>query len=625
MADPEYVNVGFIAHEQRLPNMVVMPDRDVAGFFQDRLKEDIGTGNRMVIYRESGGQLLYRDNSSDLKKGDRCLLYGRLSSGGLVKGLHYAPYIDADGIIKPLREVISPSIAYDRESNLITLWFWTNFNPEDWSLTDGYDEDHLITIKEEAYDIVGNYTGTDGDEPIVRQRVFCYTTGRFESLYITGGTSETGNDGYDFVPIFDKPQIINIDLGEDFGDGLSGVSRMTGKVSIIDFMANLPVAACVKAQTGITAGFTGPVKQCDVEGNVEDGSKQFLAYNFTQMDIQEDDIARAYRDHAGNFFIKRGGGGFKKGVDYWHVRKQETNGVLVSQTEYDRGDQMIVKMERPVGYNQPITYDATLITFQNQYPTVAAFTLNDSKYYIMGAQNALTGSYTDQCYYGQAIAGPGSPQPDFLGSSIRVHVDAITQPFINDNAAKLKYDDIVAPNTYFDIRPTLTEAGGLDIDYTYTRWYYKGTQYIITAGTLTLPSDKTDWFLYCKNTGAFQFGATREIDALGLAQFTTNATEILSFTNLSSTIRTPLSNYEWFNISWKSTRIARWKEMGFLQCRHSFGLQEVYGIVVYMVPSIMGASPPQWLIDQYGQGIKMYLPICKNFRFFFYANYRHDW
>jgi len=309
MADPEYVNVGYIAHIGRNPEMIVLEDRDVMCFFHDRLKEDIGTGNRMRIERESGGQLLYRDNSSDLKKGDRCLLYGRLSSGGLVKALHYVPYVDTieDGVgqIKPLREVISPRIAYDRSSNVITLWFWTNFIKGEWSITDGYTDDPVkrIFIKEEAFDIAGTYTDMDGDEPVYYVRALCYATGRLEGLYITGGGVETGNDGYDFVPIFDKPQIINIDMEEDFGGGLSGISEMTGSIPIIDFIPNLPVAMCAKCQTGITAGFTGPVKQSTCYGNVEDGSKQFIAYNMSSVDKAKDDLVVVHRDHEGSFFF----------------------------------------------------------------------------------------------------------------------------------------------------------------------------------------------------------------------------------------------------------------------------------------------------------------------------------
>jgi len=167
----------------------------------------------MVISRSEGGPTIYASTMAPISN-DRVLV-GVSISGSKTNGFRWVPYIDSDDItstvIRPFVEVYSPSISYDSGTNLLTMWFWTNFN-KDYTGTE-YDEAELFVLD------VENYNGSVGDA----HRALCIATGSVDKFYISGGLCDavgTEDDPtYDWIPVFTKPKIAS-DLTVDSSRGV---------------------------------------------------------------------------------------------------------------------------------------------------------------------------------------------------------------------------------------------------------------------------------------------------------------------------------------------------------------------------------------------------------------------
>ena len=123
-------------HIARAPELIQLNDRDVVAFFADAILKD--QEGSVTISDPVSGTTLF-SGSDTLSKDDRGLVYGRTVSGELVTPLRVAHYKTGGGggsssgnSIAPLKEVYSPRLSYDIDSNDLHLWFWTNicFNEE---------------------------------------------------------------------------------------------------------------------------------------------------------------------------------------------------------------------------------------------------------------------------------------------------------------------------------------------------------------------------------------------------------------------------------------------------------------------------------------------------------------
>jgi len=119
-------------HIARQAEIVVIKDRDVVAFIPEAIGLQGSQG--MWIYRtkeDAGGFFMWQsDPSVVVEPSERVLLWTRMSATEIVSGFRWVPYIldvNPDEMrILPIRECFSPRVTYDRTSNMLHLWFWTN-------------------------------------------------------------------------------------------------------------------------------------------------------------------------------------------------------------------------------------------------------------------------------------------------------------------------------------------------------------------------------------------------------------------------------------------------------------------------------------------------------------------
>jgi hypothetical protein len=200
-------------HIARNPELIITKDRDVVGFWPDIMQLSANTG--MTIYRDEAKTFVQYSTASaeDVLASQRALVWGRMSGDEIVGGLRWVPYIvsnDVDEIdILPLREVIAPRVVYERTSNTLSLWFWTNVKNDYQGVV--YDETQLQPVLTPEF---GLQVPTP---PADAKRVLCYAIGSFYTAYIEGGgvsgfqttASATEFDTFDLVPVFTRPRILN--------------------------------------------------------------------------------------------------------------------------------------------------------------------------------------------------------------------------------------------------------------------------------------------------------------------------------------------------------------------------------------------------------------------------------
>jgi len=201
-------------HIARGAELVVVKDRDVVAFWPDMPPFD--PGDDIDIWRDGSQSFLQYGTQSgvQLEATERILVWARMSGDEIVGGVRWTPYINSNDVdpvesLRPLREVMSPRVVYDRTSNTLSLWFWTNVKE---SYTgDVYDEDQLAPIT--APD--GYQTGFQSDDRA--KRVLCYAVGEFYHAYVEGGfiqgyqSSAEGlqDERWELIPVFVRPRILN--------------------------------------------------------------------------------------------------------------------------------------------------------------------------------------------------------------------------------------------------------------------------------------------------------------------------------------------------------------------------------------------------------------------------------
>lgn len=214
-------------HVARKPEMFQLASGDSMVVFPDLW---LGTDNSsMQILRSTDSEKsLYEMKAIDAPiEKDRIFLYGRINpQGELYNGLRPVCYKFDSTTLKPLREVISPSIIYDTKSNIATLWWWTNFleKPTDYIYTD--DSSFLYRIDEETF--------STKDYVI---RALCCAKASVNSYNIQGGESHSpSEDGYDMSLIFSYPKIVEYRVAfvddAPSGKGLAIVDFASGDDSI---------------------------------------------------------------------------------------------------------------------------------------------------------------------------------------------------------------------------------------------------------------------------------------------------------------------------------------------------------------------------------------------------------
>ena len=228
-------------HIARHPELVVTKDRDVIAFWPDMLVADATDG--MALYRDSGKTSVQYQTSGtqSVKKSERALCWARMSGDEIVGGMRWVPYIISSDVdtasIAPLREVIAPRVAYDKSSNTLSLWFWTNVKQD----YDGiiYDETQLEPVLVPNFGLQVPYDNSPPPSPGKNaKRVLCYAVGTFYPVYVEGGalqgfqTTATASSGdvFDKVPVFSTPRILNIPAGSQgvAVDGWYGIQGPQG-------------------------------------------------------------------------------------------------------------------------------------------------------------------------------------------------------------------------------------------------------------------------------------------------------------------------------------------------------------------------------------------------------------
>lgn len=235
MSDKTNSGSTHFSHIGKTPEIITLGDRDAMIFYPENLPFDATSG--MTIKPSSSGDPIYSCTET-ITKFQKVLLWTRTSgSAGISSLLRWVPYItDVNydtATIKPLREVFFPRIIYDKTSNQLQMWFWTNFKVGYTGTT--YDETELFEIgirSDPNYNSASgqNYVNSGESRLPLAKKVLCYTTGRLVHAYVSGGAVQGWNpdpagtdDSYDMIPIFTLPKIVNMDAlsagGYDNGYG----------------------------------------------------------------------------------------------------------------------------------------------------------------------------------------------------------------------------------------------------------------------------------------------------------------------------------------------------------------------------------------------------------------------
>jgi hypothetical protein len=206
------VNMQDFPHVMRGAELVTMGDRDVVAFIPEATMSDASSG--MTLRKIKIGDPIWESEPKTVvAAGTRVLLWARVVGNELASGYRWVPSLNEDNPdlakLRPLTNVFAPKITYDKSSNTLHMFFWTNFNID----YDGSEYD-----VEQLYDI-----GYDGEEAGDKaKRVLCYAIGHFGKFYVEGGVitgfvgdSSDSNTGaskdakYDLVPYFYKPKVIS--------------------------------------------------------------------------------------------------------------------------------------------------------------------------------------------------------------------------------------------------------------------------------------------------------------------------------------------------------------------------------------------------------------------------------
>lgn len=301
-------------HVARKPDMFRISNGDHIVLFPDRwLGEE---SSEMKYYRDLNSDLLYELAEDDAPVvNDRVLLLGRIDpEGNLYNGLRTCCYAFDSTTLKPLREIISPTVSYDMQTNTVTLWWWTNFkeDPGD-DYTD--DPDYLYWIDEDTF---------QATDYVIR--ALCCAKASVNTYYILGGAGHSVPiDGNDISLVFSYPTIVDKRVAET-------AESPSGKgLAIVDFAAGggeggtysrwtpmysfEPLTAQDNAIT-ITQDYSNILKirvpiRYRYEG-VESGDTDNQLSNYESMnniteDVLDDDLKMYFKiidDGGGNFYVE---------------------------------------------------------------------------------------------------------------------------------------------------------------------------------------------------------------------------------------------------------------------------------------------------------------------------------
>jgi hypothetical protein len=193
------------------------------------------------------------------KRGERAVIWYRLSqTGKLVSNPRFLYYFDADNpdgtggtvMMKPFREVISPRVTYDPDSNSLTMMFWTNCKGLG-TIGGPLDEANVIKIKEEEFDIgndtykncyrtlcfaYGNIFHMDANGGYAAQLTYYGEGKRPPPCGTSSGSGAPCLTAPDLIPLFHRPIVVDgwpiwqDDLNQD------GNLYNDGRVPILDFI-----------------------------------------------------------------------------------------------------------------------------------------------------------------------------------------------------------------------------------------------------------------------------------------------------------------------------------------------------------------------------------------------------
>jgi hypothetical protein len=240
----------MVLHIGRTSQSIVYRDKDIICLTPMTADEEISS----MEIQESGTDFLLYTTDGVLEKSNRFLAYSRVTPTGTLQNGYHACFWAEEGAINAnfFREVISPRVSYDNDSNSISLMFWTNFTE---SVTT-YDPDKLWIIDEHKYD------PTTEVYPAL-----CVAIGSIQKLKITGGfipDSGASASSLDVVPWFGKPKILDLypqTIGTD--PEAPAVAQKTNPA--FDFS---PEIVLYKAVANEVDG-TIDVKTCDSNGDVD--------------------------------------------------------------------------------------------------------------------------------------------------------------------------------------------------------------------------------------------------------------------------------------------------------------------------------------------------------------------
>jgi hypothetical protein len=222
MAEDDWIknHKEYFYHISRNAELVVLKDRDVVAFIPDSINM-AGTQGMTVFQDGAQSRLQYESPMIGVQASERLLLWTRISGTSQVTGFRWVPYITSSDPdfkdILPLREVYAPRVVYDRTSNMLHLWFWTNVK-WDYDGTE-YDETQIVPAGYRSYESFMDLA----NNKMTLKRVLCYAVGQFDHLFVKGGLiglqgpqessgiiGVQGEDAqYDLYPVFTKPVIIN--------------------------------------------------------------------------------------------------------------------------------------------------------------------------------------------------------------------------------------------------------------------------------------------------------------------------------------------------------------------------------------------------------------------------------
>jgi hypothetical protein len=294
----EFTTIDFAkkAYITRGPELISVGDNDIVSFTRDILAE--GANPSMIV----GGASLYASDATDLiEAGDRVMMWGRISSatGDLSGPLRWLSYFTPDGStvgnsgnsgadsIAVIRDAFSPRVTYDKQSNRLSLWFWTNVKESYLGTT--YDPSELYTVETSANSLV-DAVGRGSDFG-ASKKVLCYAVGSFYHQTIAGGeiTGLAGlpaSTGFDIVPIFNTPQIISY--------GPSGSQNVGVMVDYLDIEPQQKIRTPL--QTGFLFNRLRYTKDTDVSPKVIAGDTDQEEFEIFDGVITLDKAHLAYTD-----------------------------------------------------------------------------------------------------------------------------------------------------------------------------------------------------------------------------------------------------------------------------------------------------------------------------------------